>query len=73
MRQLLILGVAWLAGVASASAQVSERLEIAAVVRTDRVSFEGGQNARLPVTGVAIGYRIWSASADRSGSHDRIG
>ncbi len=60
MRQLLILGVAWLAGVASASAQVSDRLEIAAVVRTDRVSFEGGQNARLPVTGVAIGYRIWS-------------
>ncbi len=60
MRQLLILGIAWLAGVSSASAQVSERLEIAAVVRTDRVSFEGGQNARLPVTGVAIGYHIWS-------------
>jgi hypothetical protein len=60
MRQLLILGVAWLAGVSPASAQVSDRLEIAAVVRTDRVSFESGQNARLPVTGVAIGYRIWS-------------
>jgi hypothetical protein len=60
MRQLLILGVAWLAGVASAWAQVSDRFEVAAVARADRVSFEGGQSARLPVTGVAIGYRIWS-------------
>ena len=60
MRHVLLIGVVWLAGVTPASAQVSERLAIAAVVRADRVSFEGSQNARLPVTGVAIGYRIWS-------------
>lgn len=59
MRQLLVVGVAWFAGVASASAQVSERLEIAAVMRTDRVSFEGSQHARLPVAGAAVAYRVW--------------
>ena len=59
MRQLLVLGVAWFAGVASVSAQVSERLEIAAVARTDRVSFEGGQHAPLPVAGAAVAYRVW--------------
>ena len=35
------------------------RAEIGAIVRTDRVSFEGGQNARLPVTGAGVAYRIW--------------
>jgi hypothetical protein len=59
MRHLLAFGMAWLAGVASASAQVSERLELAAVMRTDRVSFEGNQHAQLPVTGAAIAYRVW--------------
>ena len=28
-------------------------------MRTDRVSFEGSQNARLPVAGWAIAYRVW--------------
>ena len=60
MRHVPVLIAIWLAGAASASAQVSDRLQIAAVARVDRVSFEGDQNARLPVTGVAIGYRIWS-------------
>jgi hypothetical protein len=60
MRQILLIGVVWLAGAMPAAAQTNERLSIAAVVRADRVSFEGGQNARLPVTGVTIGYRIWS-------------
>ena len=59
MRHVLGVCVVWLAGVASASAQVSERLEIGAIVRTDRVSFEGGQNARLPVTGAGVAYRVW--------------
>ncbi len=59
MRQLLVLGVVGLASVASASAQVTERLEIAGVVRTDLVSFEGRQNTRLPVTGIGIAYRVW--------------
>ena len=59
MRHVLALCVVWLGGVASVSAQVSERLEIGAIVRTDRVSFEGGQNARLPVTGVGVAYRVW--------------
>jgi len=59
MRHVLMLGVAWFASVAPASAQVGERLEIAAVVRTDRVSFEGRQHARLPVAGAAIAYRVW--------------
>ena len=59
MRHVLAVCVVWLAGVASVSAQVSERLEIGAIVRTDRVSFEGGQNARLPVTGVGVAYRVW--------------
>jgi len=60
MRHVLLIGIVWIAGAAPASAQASERFEIAAIVRSDRVSFEGGQNARLPVTGIAIGYRIWS-------------
>ena len=53
------LALVWLASVASASAQVSERLDIGAIVRTDRVSFEGSQNARLPVMGVGVSYRVW--------------
>jgi hypothetical protein len=59
MRHVLVLGVLWCAGVVPAWAQVSERLELAAIARTDRVSFEGGQNARLPVAGVGIAYRVW--------------
>jgi hypothetical protein len=59
MRHVLALCVVWLAGVASVSAQASERLEISAIVHTDRVSFEGGQNARLPVTGAGVAYRVW--------------
>ena len=47
------------AGVASVSAQVSERLEIAAIVRTDRVSFESGQHALLPVTGAGTRIACW--------------
>jgi hypothetical protein len=59
MRHVLVFGIVWLVSVAPASAQGSERLALAAVMRADRVSFEGNQNARLPVTGVAIGYRVW--------------
>ena len=59
MRHLPLAGVVWVAGVASVSAQVSERLEIGGIVRNDRVSFEGQQSARLPVTGVGISYRVW--------------
>jgi hypothetical protein len=59
MRHVLAVAVVWLAGVASASAQVSERLDVSAIVRTDRVSFEGHQNARLPVAGVGVSYRVW--------------
>ena len=51
MRHVLAVAVVWLAGVASVSAQVSERLDVSAIARTDRVSFEGGQNARLPGDG----------------------
>lgn len=58
MRQILV-GVLMLAGAASASAQTNERLEVAAIVRADRVSFEGGQNAWLRVAGAGIAYRIW--------------
>ena len=59
MRHVLALCVVWLAGVSSASAQTGERLEIGAILRSDRVSFEGRQNAQLPVTGVAVAYRVW--------------
>jgi hypothetical protein len=59
MRHVLIVGVVWLAGIASASAQVSERLDVSAIARTDRVSFEGHQNARLPVAGAGVSYRVW--------------
>jgi hypothetical protein len=59
MRHVLVVTIVSLAGVASASAQIHERLEISGIVRSDRVSFEGGQNARLPVTGAAVSYRLW--------------
>jgi hypothetical protein len=59
MRHVLALAIAWLAGVASVSAQGPQRLEAAAIVRTDRVSFEGGQHTQLPVAGVGIAYRVW--------------
>ena len=59
MRHVLAVAVVWLAGIAPASAQVSERLDVSAIVRTDRVSFEGHQNARLPVAGVGVSYRVW--------------
>ncbi len=59
MRHVLAVACVWVAGIASASAQVSERLDVSAIARTDRVSFEGGQNARLPVAGVGVSYRVW--------------
>ncbi len=58
MKHVWAFGIVWLASV-PASAQVSDRLEVGAIARTDRVSFEGGQHATLPVTGVGFGYRIW--------------
>ena len=62
MRHVPVLIALCLAGAAaSASAQVSDRLQIAAVARVDRVSFEGHQNARLPVTGLAVSYRVLRA------------
>src|SRR5688572_7848510 len=59
MRHVLVVAIVSLAGVASASAQVDERLEISGIVRSDRVSFEGRQKARLTVTGAAVSYRLW--------------
>ena len=59
MRHVLVLAMVGLASVAAASAQVSDRLDLAAIARTDRVSFEGGRNARLPVAGVGVSYRVW--------------
>ena len=59
-RHVLLIGIVCFAGVPPALAQESQRLTIAAVVRADRVSFEGGQNAQLSVTGISMGYRIWS-------------
>ncbi len=59
MRHVLLLIIVLCGGVASASAQVSERLDVSAIARTDRVSFEGNQYARLPVTGVGVSYRVW--------------
>ena len=61
MRHVPVLIAILLAGAASASAQVSDRLQVAAVARVDRVSFEGHQNARLPVTGLALSYRVLRA------------
>jgi hypothetical protein len=61
MKHVLVLGTVWLASVGSAFAQPGERLEIAAIVRSDRVSFEGGQHARLPVVGAGISYRLWKS------------
>lgn len=40
-------------------AQEQGRIALAAVVRSDRVSFEGRQHARLPVTGFGVEYRVW--------------
>ena len=59
MRHAWLLGLVWLTGPGYASAQAGDRLEIAAIVRTDRVSFEGHQNALLPVAGAGISYRVW--------------
>ena len=59
MRHVLAVGLIWLAGVTSASAQINERLDVMAIARTDRVSFEGRQKARLPVAGVGVSYRVW--------------
>jgi hypothetical protein len=59
MRHLLVLAIVWLAGAAPASAQLSERLDVSAIARSDRVSFEGGQNARLSVAGIGLSYRVW--------------
>ena len=59
MRHVLLLTIVWLATAAAASAQVNERLEVAAIARTDRVSFEGNQNGRLPVAGIGVSYRVW--------------
>ncbi len=60
MKQAVLLVLVLVGGAASAVAQPADRFEIAAVVRNDRVSFEGGEHAQLPVTGFAAGYRVWS-------------
>jgi len=59
MRHVLLLAAVLFGGVTSAWAQASERLDVSAIARTDRVSFEGNQHARLPVTGVGVSYRVW--------------
>ena len=59
MRHAWLLGLVWLTGSGYASAQAGDRLEIDAIARTDRVSFEGHQNALLPVAGAGISYRVW--------------
>ena len=59
MRHALLLALVWLTGTRDASAQPGGRIEIDAIIRTDRVSFEGHQNARLPVVGAGVSYRLW--------------
>lgn len=59
MRHAWLLGLVWLTGTGYASAQVRDRLEIDGIIRTDRVSFEGHQHARLPVVGAGISFRVW--------------
>src|SRR5688500_16128162 len=59
MRHVLLVAAMLFSGVTSALAQESERLDVSAIARTDRVSFEGNQHARLPVTGVGVSYRVW--------------
>ena len=59
MRHAWLLGLAWLTGAGHALAQGNDRLEIGGIIRADRVSFEGHQNARLPVAGAGISYRVW--------------
>ena len=59
MRHVLMAGFVTLAAAAPASAQQQPRLDVAAIVRTDRVSFEGGQHGRLAVGGVGLSYRVW--------------
>ena len=59
MRSVLLLTVVLFGGVTRASAQVNERLDVWAIARSDRVSFEGGQNARLSVAGIGGSYRVW--------------
>ena len=59
MRHVLLFTIVLFGRAALASAQVSERLDVSAIARTDRVSFEGDQHARLPVTGVGVSYRVW--------------
>ena len=59
MRHILVLNIVWTGAVGLASAQAGERLDIAAIARTDRVSFEGHQNGRLSVAGVGGSYRVW--------------
>ena len=59
MRHVLLLTMVLFGGVALASAQVSERFDVSAIARPDRVSFEGNQHARLPVSGVGVSYRVW--------------
>ena len=61
MRHLPVLIAVWLVAAGPAWAQVNDRLQIAAVARVDRASFESGQSARLPVTGAAVSYRLWRA------------
>jgi hypothetical protein len=59
MKHAFLLVVALLASAAPAAAQTPDRIEVSAVVRSDRVSFEGGEHARLPTTGISAAYRIW--------------
>lgn len=59
MSHVLLLTIVLFGGVTLASAQVSDRLDVSAIARTDRVSLEGNQHARLPVSGVGISYRVW--------------
>ena len=59
MRQAVLLALILMGSAQSAVAQSIDRFEIAAVVRNDRVSFEGGEHAHLPVTGLTAAYRVW--------------
>ena len=48
MRQVVALGIVWIAAAASASAQVTERLDIAGIVRSeaDFISYAGPDATR---------------------------
>jgi hypothetical protein len=59
MTHAVLFVLALFGSVSLTTAEERERLAIAAVTRSDRVSFEGDQHAQLPVAGFGIACRVW--------------